>query len=91
MANVLTTGALFSAPTKNPHFSHDCCVLTSNPVSDGLTALSRRTLPPTGCKSCPMMQSVKLVACSSRRADSHGHTHHHTGGNQARSFCERGW
>jgi hypothetical protein len=91
MANALTTGAWLSAPTKKLHFLHDCCALTSNPVSDGLIALLRSTLLPTGCRSCRMMQSVKLVDCSSRRADSHGHTHHHARSDQARSSCERGW
>ncbi len=36
MANALTTGALLSAPTKNPHFSHDYCARTPNAISGGL-------------------------------------------------------
>jgi len=90
MANVLTTGAWLSAPNKKPSFLHDCCALTPSQISDGLTALSRSILLPTDYKSCRTMRSGKSVACWSRRADSHGHTHHHPHSNQARAFWARG-
>ena len=83
-------GPGFLPRPKNPHFSHDYCALTPSSASDGLTALSGSILLPTDCKSCRMMQSAKSVVCLSRRANSHGHAHHHPGSNQARSVWERG-
>ena len=58
MANVLTTGALFFCPDQKALIFHTIVALTSNPVSDGLIALSRRILPPTAAKG-PTMPSVK--------------------------------
>ena len=85
MANVLTTGAWLSAPTKNPRFSHDCYVLRSKLVSDTRTAWSNSTLPSTGL-NLRMTRSVKSSGCFLKRASSDDP---HLTCDKARSLCER--
>jgi hypothetical protein len=87
MANVLTTGALLSAPTKNPRFSHDCCVLRSKPVSDTRTSWSSSTLPSRG-KNLRMTRSVKSSGCFLKRANSDD-PHHYHARDKARSRLAR--
>ena len=89
MANVLTSGAWLSAPTKKPSFLARLLRVQIDYVSDELTAWLSSTLLPTDCISYRITLNGRSSVCFLRGASKHGYAHHSARSKEARSLWER--